>query len=86
MHVADQRPEHARRAGYHLTDPQARSEFGYRPSSLVNSETPLREPSVYAAVGGMPFLEALVDRFHEGVEHDPVLRGRAGTLAGKTAA
>jgi hemoglobin len=27
----------------------------------------------YDAVGGMPFFEALVDRFYEGVEEDPVL-------------
>jgi hemoglobin len=29
--------------------------------------------SVYETVGGMPFFEALVDRFYEGVAGDPVL-------------
>lgn len=29
--------------------------------------------SVYEAAGGMPFFEALVDRFYDGVEADPVL-------------
>jgi hemoglobin len=29
--------------------------------------------SLYAAVGGMPFFEQLVDRFYEGVATDPVL-------------
>jgi len=28
---------------------------------------------IYDQVGGMPFFEQLVDRFYEGVEHDPVL-------------
>src|SRR3954471_11574536 len=32
------------------------------------------EPSLYHAAGGMEFFEALVDRFYEGVETDPVLR------------
>lgn len=31
------------------------------------------EPSLYDAVGGMPFFEALVVRFYDGVEADPVL-------------
>jgi hemoglobin len=31
------------------------------------------QPSLYDTVGGMPFFEALVDRFYEGVEADPVL-------------
>lgn len=31
--------------------------------------------SVYEVVGGMPFFEALVDRFYAGVEKDPVLLG-----------
>jgi len=31
------------------------------------------EVSVYDAVGGMPFFEALVDRFYDGVRSDPVL-------------
>jgi hemoglobin len=31
------------------------------------------EVNVYEAVGGMPFFEALVDRFYEGVSADPVL-------------
>ena len=30
-------------------------------------------PSVYDAVGGMPFFDALVDRFYEGVATDVVL-------------
>ncbi|MEX0756111.1 MAG: globin [Actinomycetota bacterium] len=30
-------------------------------------------PSVYEAVGGMPFFERLVDRFYEGVAADEVL-------------
>ncbi|HJR98940.1 MAG TPA: globin [Actinomycetota bacterium] len=29
--------------------------------------------TLYEAVGGMPFFEALVDRFYEGVAADPVL-------------
>jgi hemoglobin len=29
--------------------------------------------TVYEAAGGMPFFEALVDRFYEGVASDPVL-------------
>ena len=32
------------------------------------------EPSLYDAAGGMAFFEALVGRFYEGVEADPVLR------------
>jgi hemoglobin len=31
------------------------------------------QQSVYEAAGGMPFFEALVDRFYEGVAEDPVL-------------
>jgi len=31
------------------------------------------QPTVYETVGGMPFFEALVDRFYEGVAADPVL-------------
>ncbi len=31
------------------------------------------EPTVYDVVGGMPFFEALVDRFYMGVAEDPVL-------------
>lgn len=30
-------------------------------------------PSVYEHVGGQPFFDALVDRFYDGVERDPVL-------------
>jgi hemoglobin len=33
-----------------------------------------RAISLYDRAGGMPFFEALVDRFYDGVEHDPVLR------------
>jgi hemoglobin len=32
------------------------------------------ETTLYDAVGGMPFFEALVSRFYEGVADDPVLR------------
>ena len=32
------------------------------------------ETTVYDAVGGSPFFEALVDRFYDRVEADPVLR------------
>jgi hemoglobin len=32
------------------------------------------ETTLYDAVGGMAFFEALVGRFYEGVAHDPVLR------------
>jgi hemoglobin len=32
-----------------------------------------RETTLYEAVGGMAFFEALVDRFYEGVAGDPVL-------------
>jgi hemoglobin len=31
------------------------------------------QPTVYESVGGMPFFEALVDRFYEGVAADPAL-------------
>jgi hemoglobin len=31
------------------------------------------EPSLYDAAGGMPFFEALVDRFYAGVKSDPDL-------------
>lgn len=31
------------------------------------------EVSLYDAVGGMPFFEALVDRFYDGVADDPIL-------------
>ena len=31
------------------------------------------EPSVYEAVGGMAFFDALTDRFYDGVAGDPVL-------------
>ena len=31
------------------------------------------EVTLYEAVGGMPFFEALVDRFYDGVRDDPVL-------------
>jgi hemoglobin len=31
------------------------------------------EPSVFEAVGGLPFFERLVDHFYEGVSADPVL-------------
>lgn len=31
------------------------------------------EVTLYEAVGGMPFFEALVERFYEGVASDPVL-------------
>jgi hemoglobin len=32
------------------------------------------EPTLYDAAGGMPFFEALVGRFYEGVATDPILR------------
>jgi hemoglobin len=32
------------------------------------------EATLYAAAGGMPFFEALVGRFYDGVAEDPVLR------------
>jgi hemoglobin len=32
------------------------------------------EPNLYEAVGGTPFFAALVDRFYDRVENDPVLR------------
>jgi hemoglobin len=32
------------------------------------------EPSLFDTAGGMPFFEALIDRFYDGVEGDPVLR------------
>jgi hemoglobin len=31
------------------------------------------EVTLYDSVGGMPFFEALVDRFYDGVQDDPVL-------------
>jgi hemoglobin len=33
-----------------------------------------QEQTLYDAAGGMPFFEALVGRFYDGVEGDPVLR------------
>ena len=33
----------------------------------------MRELTLYDSVGGMPFFEALVDRFYDGVAGDPVL-------------
>jgi hemoglobin len=33
----------------------------------------MQQTTLYEAVGGMPFFEALVDRFYAGVEGDPVL-------------
>ena len=32
------------------------------------------EPTLYEAAGGMPFFEALVERFYDGVADDPILR------------
>jgi hemoglobin len=32
------------------------------------------EPTLYEAAGGMPFFEALVERFYAGVAADPILR------------
>jgi hemoglobin len=32
------------------------------------------EPTLYEAVGGMPFFESLVERFYAGVADDPILR------------
>src|SRR6478752_282012 len=32
------------------------------------------EPTLYDAAGGMPFFEALVGRFYDGVEADPLIR------------
>jgi hemoglobin len=34
----------------------------------------MSEPTLYDQVGGMPFFEALVDRFYRGVASDDVLR------------
>ena len=34
----------------------------------------MADPSVFEAAGGMPFFQALADRFYAGVEVDPVLR------------
>ena len=33
----------------------------------------MEQVSVYEAAGGMPFFEALVDRFYDGVEADPIV-------------
>lgn len=33
----------------------------------------LEETTLYETVGGMPFFEALVDHFYDGVQHDTVL-------------
>lgn len=40
---------------------------------MTGTSTPPSEISLYEAAGGMPFFEALVDRFYEGVERDPAL-------------
>lgn len=34
----------------------------------------IEQMSLYQRVGGTPFFEALVERFYEGVEMDPILR------------
>src|SRR3954471_12173805 len=34
----------------------------------------MRQLELYEAVGGMPFFEALVERFYRGVAADPILR------------
>ena len=34
------------------------------------------KPTLYDAVGGMPFFEALVERFYDGVARDPALLAR----------
>jgi hemoglobin len=45
----------------------------------MSTSTPENQPeqaesiTLYDAVGGMPFFEALVDKFYAGVEHDDVL-------------
>jgi hemoglobin len=45
------------------------------PTDLPSVRTGLRlAPAVYDLVGGLPFFEALVERFYAGVETDPVLR------------
>jgi hemoglobin len=40
----------------------------------VSNDDEAEGPTLYDAVGGMPFFEQLVDAFYEGIEHDPVLR------------
>src|SRR5262249_24833394 len=37
-------------------------------------EVTQEEQTLYEAAGGMPFFEALVGRFYDGVEEDPILR------------
>ncbi len=37
------------------------------------SEASADPPTVYAAAGGMPFFEALVERFYRAVAMDPIL-------------
>jgi hemoglobin len=45
------------------------------PTDLPLATTGLRlAPAVFDLVGGLPFFEALVERFYVGVETDPVLR------------
>jgi hemoglobin len=43
------------------------------PSGSPDKTDPEPAPSLFDAVGGLPFFEALVDRFYEGIEGDPVL-------------
>jgi len=42
---------------------------------VTSEPSPVTDPesSLFDTVGGMPFFEALVDRFYDGVEVDPVL-------------
>lgn len=40
----------------------------------MSDAAPPQGPTVYDAVGGQPFFDALVERFYTGVESDPVLR------------
>lgn len=40
----------------------------------MSDTAPPDGPTVYDVVGGQPFFDALVDRFYDGVERDPVLQ------------
>ena len=67
-------PRHVHRRGRRLSRHPGTA--GGRPRRPRNPKTRRMtdEPSLYDAAGGMAFFEALVGRFYEGVEADPVLR------------
>ncbi len=57
-----------------MTEGVRRTSSGGSPSADTPSDTARDAgPTLFDAVGGMPFFERLVERFYEAVEADPVL-------------